>query len=101
MKIFKNPYLNSIYAELYILILVAGARVFATPNTPDNNFFDPIVALSILVLSVAIMGFLFIGEPLQLYLSGEKKMAVSFFMKTVLGFAILTILSIVLLKIMG
>ena len=98
MKALKNPYLNSLYAEAYILILVAGAHVFAMPNTPDTNFFDPIVALSLFVLSAAIMGFLFLGEPLQLYPNGEKKQAVSFFMKTVLGFAVLTVIAIVLLK---
>jgi hypothetical protein len=89
-NIFKNPILNSIYAEAYIIILVSLGHLFAKPNTPDK-FFDPVVALSLFVLSAAVMGYLFLGEPLQLFLSGEKKQAVSFFMKTVLSFAVITL----------
>jgi hypothetical protein len=97
LNIFKNPYINSLIAELYIVTIVFVMHLFSRPNTPDT-FFDSIAALSLFVLSAAVMGYLFIGEPLQLYLSGEKKQAVSFFMKTVLGFAILTLVALVILK---
>lgn len=70
---------------------------FAAPNTPDN-FFSPVVALSVFVLSAAVMGYLFVGETLQLYLNGEKKQAVSFFASTVLCFAVLTIVAVICLK---
>ena len=88
-KLFRNPYLNSVYAEAYIVIVAAVIRLVSRPNTPDT-FFDPIAALSLLVLSAAVMGYLFVGVPLELYLDGEKKRAVAFFMRTVLGFAVLT-----------
>ena len=96
-NIFKNPYLNSIFAELYIVVLVLIMYYFKKPNTPDT-FFDSIGALSLFVLSASVMGYLFLGEPLQLFLNGEKKQAVSFFMKTVVSFAVITILALVVLR---
>lgn len=96
-KIFKNPYLNSLYAEIYIIIVVSILHAVAKPNTPDT-FFDPVAALSLLVLSAAVMGYLFLGQPLQLYLDGEKKQAVAFFMRTILGFAALTAIAFIVVS---
>src|SRR4051794_7441785 len=95
--IFKNPYINSVWAEAYIMIAAGAIQFFGKPNTPDT-FLDPVAALSLFVLSAAIMGYLFLGEPLQLYLSGEKKQAVSFFMKTVVTFAVMTLVVLVVGK---
>ncbi len=86
----KKPLINSFYAEIYILVLASVLHFFGKPNTPDT-FLDPVIFLSVFVLSAAIMGYLFIGEPLQLYLSGDKRQAVSFFLKTVASFAIITL----------
>ncbi len=72
---------------------------FAAPNTPDT-FLTPVAALSLLVLSVSVMGFLFLGQPLQLYLDGQKKQAISFFMRTVTSFAVLTLLVVMALKLL-
>lgn len=33
--IFKNPYLNSVYAEVYIVIVASVIRSVSKPNTPD------------------------------------------------------------------
>lgn len=97
-SLFKNPYVNSVCAELYIIIVASAMYYFAAPNTPDT-FLNPIAALSVLVLSAAVMGYLFLGQPLQLYLNGEKKQAISFFMRTVVCFAVITIFVVVLLKV--
>lgn len=97
-RIFKNPYLNSVYAEAYIVIVASIIHSIGEPDTPDT-FFDPIAALSLLVLSAAVMGYLFVGVPLQLYLDGEKKRSVAFFMRTVLGFAALTTIAFVIVSI--
>lgn len=96
-KMFKNPYLNSIYAEAYIIIVVSIMNAIAKPNTPDT-FFDPIAAISLFVLSAAVMGYLFIGEPLQLYLDGEKKRAVTFFMQTLICFAAITAVGFIIVS---
>lgn len=96
-KIFKNPYLNSVYAEVYIIIIVFIMSRIGKPNTPDT-FFEPIVGISIFVLSAAVMGYLFIGEPLQLYLDGKKKESVAFFMKTILGFTAITAVLLIVIS---
>lgn len=96
-KMFKNPSLNSVYAEAYIIIVVSIMHLIARPDTPDK-FIDPIAALSLLVLSVAVMGYLFVGVPLELYLDGEKKRAVVFFMKTVTSFAAITAIALVIVS---
>lgn len=99
---FKNPYLNSIYAEVYIIFIVSFMQLIAKPNTPDSEFgFEGIAAISLLVLSVAVMGYLFFGQPIQLYWNGEKERAVSFFMKTVASFAVITLIIFLVLKVLS
>ncbi len=95
----KNPYANSILAEIYIIFIVSIMHLFSKPNTPDT-FFDPVIALSLFVLSAAIMGYLFLAKPFQMYLDGKKQEAVSFFLKTVFGFGVITIIAIVILKLL-
>jgi hypothetical protein len=97
-SIFKNPYLNSAYAEIYIIVVVWVMHRIGKPDTPDT-FFDPLAGLSLLVLSASVMGYLFVGVPLQLYLDGEKRQAVSFFMRTVMGFAAITAILLVIVSI--
>lgn len=67
-------------------------------NKPDT-FFAPIVVLSLLTLSVAVMAFLFFYQPLMLFIEGKKKEAVDLFAKTVGIFAALTIVFLILLSI--
>lgn len=96
-KIFKNPYLKSIYAEIYIIIVVSVLHGISAPNTPDT-IFDPIAGISLFVLSAAVMGFIFLSEPLQLYLDGKKKESLAFFMRTVLGFAAITAVDLIIVS---
>jgi hypothetical protein len=96
-KLFKNPFLNSILAESYIILIATLIRSFGKPNTPDK-FFDSLAALSLFTLSAAVMGYLFLGEPLGLYLGGEKQAAIIFFFKTVFGFAFITLLIVLKVK---
>jgi len=98
-NIVGKTYLNSIYAELYIISVAWIMNHVGAPDTPDT-FFDSVAALSLFVLSVAVMGYLFFGEPLQLYLDGKKKQSISFFMRTITGFAIITVIILVVVSIM-
>ena len=65
-------------------------------NKPDT-FFAPIVFLSLLTLSVAVMAFLFFYQPLMLFIEGKKKEAVNLFGKTVGIFAVMTLVALILL----
>jgi hypothetical protein len=58
----------------------------------DDTFFAPMLFLSLLVLSVAIMGYLFVYEPLRLFLENQKKEALSYFAKTVASFAVVVVI---------
>lgn len=81
-----NPFVNATLAALYIAGVVSLISSFEGFEGPDNVLM-PMALLSLLVLSVAVMGFLFFYEPLRLYFENEKEKAVPFFLKTLATFA--------------
>lgn len=84
----KNPYLNAFMALGYIalIILVINKTSSIASHTPDT-LLAPVMMLSLFVLSAAIMGILFVYEPLRLFLENQKQQALSFLLKTVGTFA--------------
>jgi hypothetical protein len=93
----KKPFLHAFGAIAYIVTLVAvmfSAEAFVPK---EDNIAMPIAMLGLFVLSVAIMGFLFLSEPLKLFLEGQKTEAVNFFMKTVGIFACFVVVSAILI----
>jgi hypothetical protein len=88
----KNPYINALSAALYIGAVGTFLHFMTEThaNTPDK-WYSGIAFISLLTLSVAMMGYFFAFKPLQMYLDGDKKNAVSFFLKTLGTFAVLTI----------
>ena len=94
----KNPFINAVAAFLYILLGVTIMKFVTEPlqDKPDT-FFAPIVFLSTLTLSVAVMAYLFFYQPVLLLIEGKKKDAVIFFVKTVGVFGAITIVVLTLL----
>ena len=94
----KNPLINALSASVYIILGVTVMNFVTQPlkNKPDT-LFAPIVFLSLLTLSVAVMAFLFFYQPLQLFIEGKKKDAVNLFVKTVGIFAAITSVLLILL----
>lgn len=90
----KNPFINSLSATAYIAAVACfmfyGKGLFPA----KDNIFMPITMLSLLVLSVAMMGYFFFFQPIQLYLDGDKKQAADLFLKTLSVFAVTTLLAI-------
>lgn len=87
----KNPYLNALIAGAYIVfvvLLITYGPAFVREK-PDT-IFAPIAMLSLLVLSVAFMGYAFIFQPTLLYIDGKKREAIELFTKTLLTFAFIT-----------
>ena len=86
----KNPIHNALLASGYI-VLVASPMLFGSrfAGGPDTVLV-PIAMLSLFVLSAAVMAYLFLLQPVQMYLDGEKKEAVDFFAKTLAAFAVIT-----------
>lgn len=94
----KNPFINALCASLYIILGVTIMNFVTQPlkNKPDT-FFAPVVFLSLLTLSVAVMAFLFFYQSFTLFIEGKKKQAVSLFIKTVGIFATITVVALILL----
>lgn len=94
----KNPLINALCASTYIILGVTVMTFVTEPlkNKPDT-FFAPVVFLSLLTLSVAVIAFLFFYQPLMLFIDGKKKEAVNLFVKTVGIFGAITALALVLL----
>jgi hypothetical protein len=96
----RNPLINALSASAYIILGVTIMTFVTEPlkNKPDT-FFAPIVFLSLLTLSVAVMAFLFFYQPVMLFIDGKKKEAVNHFVKTVGIFAVITTITLILLSI--
>lgn len=86
----KNPLVNALAASVYITALVSV--VFNAPKTTvfDNSIMAPIIFLSVFVLSAAIMGYLFIYQPLRLFFENKQQEAVRLFLLTIASFACIT-----------
>lgn len=89
----KNPYLNGAAATGYIglVSLLFQLLQFFGANKPDNTVLAPVLALSFLVFSVALMAYLFFYRPVSLLLENKKEEAVTFFLKTLATFGVITI----------
>jgi len=94
----KNPIINALSASAYIIVGVTVMTFVTQPlkNKPDT-FFAPIVFLSLLTLSVAVMAFLFFYHPVQLLIEGKKKQAFNLFVQTIGIFGFITVVALILL----
>ncbi len=92
----KKPFLYASGAALYIVLIVFIINAL-TSILPGKTILIPMVLLGLFVLSAAIMGFLFLYEPLNLYFENHKKEAVVFFAKIVGFFAGFVALFLILL----
>jgi hypothetical protein len=93
-----NPYINAVAATAYISLIGLIFRHISLlhKNTPDT-LIDPIAALSVLVFSVAVMGFLFFYRPVMLLIENKKAEAVHFFFKTLGTFGVITLAVVITL----
>lgn len=88
----KNPYLNALIASGYISAIILVINNLSRISIIEDGLLLPVIMLSLLVLSVAIMGVLFFYQPLQLFLENQKNQALLFLFKTIVTFAGITIL---------
>lgn len=88
-----SPLHNALLAIAYIVGIVS-VMFIATSSVgdSDDSIFFPMGMLSLLVLSVAVMAYLFFYQPIIMILDGEREKAVTFFLKTVGIFAVATAL---------
>jgi hypothetical protein len=84
----KKPFIYALGAALYIVALVSlGQIAISALKDHSETILIPMTMLSIFVLSAAIMGFLFLSEPIHLYVENKKREAIAFFAKIVGIFA--------------
>ncbi|MFA6076714.1 MAG: hypothetical protein WC735_01420 [Candidatus Paceibacterota bacterium] len=84
----KKPFYFAGVAVAYIVLIVSGINFMGNiMQNQEETIFIPMAMLSLFVLSAAIMGFLFLSEPLQLLIENRRQEAVVFFAKIVGIFA--------------
>lgn len=93
----KKPFLYASAAAGYIIIIIAIAQISSLLLKSQNGtFVIPMTVLSLFVLSAAVMGFLFLSEPLQLLIEHKKQEAIIYFAKIVGFFACYVVLFAIL-----
>lgn len=100
----KNPYLNAVLAGAYIVLIVHVIFYVVGTKGPDpdpDTILLPMTMITLFTLSTAVMGFLFLAQPIQLYLDGQKQEAVNFFLRTVGALAVIALIFITVLIIIA
>ncbi|MEN9561664.1 MAG: hypothetical protein RIQ56_937 [Candidatus Parcubacteria bacterium] len=89
----RNPFLNAAAASCYIILVVSiityVPKLTGANERPDT-IFAPIAMLSLFVFSAAIMAYLFMYQPLTMFLEGEKQSALKLFIQTLGAFGLIT-----------
>ncbi len=94
----KKPFLHALGAAIYIAVLVSvGSFAGSFLKDQPETIIIPMTMLSLFVLSAAVMGFLFLSEPLRLLVENKKPEALVFFGKTVGFFACFVVVFAILL----
>ena len=87
-----HPVINALLASLYI----SGVAFFFFNaekylGRTEDTVLAPITLLSLLVLSVSVMAYLFFYNPAKLFLSGRQEEALTYFFTTLGTFAAITL----------
>ena len=87
-----NPLVNAFLASLYIVAIASFMYYVPKAMGDIEGVIIPVVVLSLFVLSTAVMGYLFLSKPAQLYVDGQRGEAIRLFLNTIFAFAGITIL---------
>lgn len=84
----NKPFFRALGAAIYIVVIVlVTSNVTAVLKNQPDTIIIPMTMLSLFVLSAAVMGYLFLSEPITLLVENRKREAVIFFAKIVGFFA--------------
>jgi hypothetical protein len=98
----KYAVINAFLTALYIIAIASFlfyAPKFFGSNMANNTVLMPIVMLSLLVFSAALVGSLIFGRPVLWYLDGKKNEAIPLLAYTLGIFLIITIAALLALYI--
>lgn len=95
-----NPFLSAAAAAAYIGAVVQFLHFIESMrhDTPDT-LLDGMGAISLFVFSAAVMAFLFFYQPVLRLVEGKQAEAVSYFVKTLGIFGLITVVMLVLVSI--
>ncbi len=92
MKLPAHPLLHALAALLYIGLVVLFLRFIETiRHDTEDTVLDGLGFLSLFTFSAVVMGYLFLSQPLFLLLEHKHAEAVTYFMKTLTYFGIITV----------
>ena len=94
----NNPFKNALGAFIYICGVVTLINYGSRFGGENESIIAPIAMLSLLVLSVSVMAYMFFLAPIRQYLDGKKEEAIQLLLKTMGSFALIT--SIALLTVL-
>jgi hypothetical protein len=94
----KTALVNSLLTTLYIVAVGVFMYYGSTIKIGGSAaFVGPIAFLLLFVFSASLTGFLIVGKPIQFYIDGKKKEALSLLSNTLLYLFIITLISILIL----
>jgi hypothetical protein len=95
-----NPLINAAAASAYIGAVVLFMHFIQSfrHDTPDT-LLDGMGIMSLFVFSAAVMAFLFFYQPVLRLLENKRSEAVSYFLKTLGIFGVITIVVLILVSI--
>jgi hypothetical protein len=89
----KNPFVNALIAIAYIAVVASFMYYGGQTLGPSaHGIIVPTALLCLFVLSAALMGITFFYEPAKMYLDGDKNNSLALITKTILIFAIYTVI---------
>ncbi len=95
-RILKTAALNAGLTFAYIAAVSAFMTYMGSRHADEpDGFLAPVMALTLLVTSAAITGYLVVGKPLMWYLDGQKQDAVRLLGATIGCLAIVAVLLVV------
>ena len=83
----KNPFINALVAAGDISLIVALFSFGQKFSDNELGIMAPMIALSLLVISAAIMGYLFVYPSARLLIEGKQDEATKLFLTTLFSFA--------------
>lgn len=92
----KKPFISALVAVIYIVVVVFVMNGI-TSILPNKTILIPIAILGLFVLSTAVMGYLFLSEPFNLYMEYRRQEAINYFVKVSVIFAIFVIVFLIFL----
>lgn len=95
-----NPFINALAAAAYIGTVALFMQFIQSlrHDTPDT-LLDAMGMISLFVFSAAVMAFLFFYQPILKLLENKRTEAVSYFLKTLGIFGVLTLIMLTLVSI--